>query len=245
MFKLHHYTQTLPHPAGWFDGQIKMFESSEPVQWRAWLDEFTAGWCASSLAFLNGLAPGNELAAKAWAALENLPENFTRDDFAAALERLSEIPAACPYGKKGLLLAPLEEILADAGFLFPLVRAPDGVDPLAEDWNWARTNLLALLRLAADFGAAFAEAKRELGALDFHDLEQHTLRLLWDGATQQPTAIAREWQAKLRFIFVDEYQDINAAQDKIIEALSGAGAAANRFLVGFQLSWRQGRRPLR
>src|SRR5262249_22484166 len=31
---------------------------------------------------------------------------------------------------------------------------------------------------------------------------------------------------------VDEYQDINAAQDKIIAALSREGAEANRFLVG-------------
>ena len=31
---------------------------------------------------------------------------------------------------------------------------------------------------------------------------------------------------------MDEYQDINAAQDKIIEALSRPGAQANRFLVG-------------
>ena len=31
---------------------------------------------------------------------------------------------------------------------------------------------------------------------------------------------------------MDEYQDINAAQDKIIQALSRDGAEANRFLVG-------------
>jgi len=31
---------------------------------------------------------------------------------------------------------------------------------------------------------------------------------------------------------VDEYQDINAAQDKIIQALSRSDAEANRFLVG-------------
>ncbi|HEY1789858.1 MAG TPA: 3'-5' exonuclease, partial [Verrucomicrobiae bacterium] len=37
-----------------------------------------------------------------------------------------------------------------------------------------------------------------------------------------------QWREKLRFIFVDEYQDINAAQDKIISALG----ADNRFLVG-------------
>jgi len=40
--------------------------------------------------------------------------------------------------------------------------------------------------------------------------------------------LARE----IRFVFVDEYQDINAAQDQIIAALSRDGAEANRFLVG-------------
>src|SRR2546430_4571623 len=35
-----------------------------------------------------------------------------------------------------------------------------------------------------------------------------------------------------RFVFVDEYQDINAAQDKIIQALSREPPHANRFLVG-------------
>ena len=41
-----------------------------------------------------------------------------------------------------------------------------------------------------------------------------------------------EWRARLAHIFVDEYQDINAAQDAILTALSRDGAAANRFLVG-------------
>ncbi|MGH7978147.1 MAG: 3'-5' exonuclease, partial [Limisphaerales bacterium] len=43
-----------------------------------------------------------------------------------------------------------------------------------------------------------------------------------------PTPVASHWRDKFRFIFVDEYQDINAAQDKIISALGGD----NRFLVG-------------
>ena len=68
--------------------------------------------------------------------------------------------------------------------------------------------------------------------LDFHDLEQHSLRLLWDPQSRQPTRIAWQWRKRLRWVFVDEYQDINAAQDKIIEALSGEGPRANRFLVG-------------
>jgi ATP-dependent helicase/nuclease subunit A len=89
-----------------------------------------------------------------------------------------------------------------------------------------------LLRLAQEFAATFAGRKRADGVLDFHDLEQFALQLLWDFPDDQPTAVAESWRKKLRFIFVDEYQDINAAQDKIIAALSHDGANANRFLVG-------------
>jgi ATP-dependent helicase/nuclease subunit A len=105
-------------------------------------------------------------------------------------------------------------------------------DPLVEDWSWVRSPMITLLQLAEEFTTAFTQAKRELGVLDFHDLEQYALRLLWDPQTNQPTTIARLWREKLRFVFVDEYQDINAAQDKIIEALSRDQSQANRFLVG-------------
>jgi ATP-dependent helicase/nuclease subunit A len=105
-------------------------------------------------------------------------------------------------------------------------------DPLKEDWDWVRGQMKTLLGLALEFGKAFSRAKRELGVVDFHDLEQHALRLLIDPATKTPSAIAKHWQSKLHFVFVDEYQDINDAQDAILRALSRDGTAANRFLVG-------------
>ena len=80
--------------------------------------------------------------------------------------------------------------------------------------------MTALLRQAQHFAARFAARKREDGVLDFHDLEQFALKLLWDFAADKPTPTAERWREKLRFVFVDEYQDINAAQDKIIQALS-------------------------
>ncbi len=87
-----------------------------------------------------------------------------------------------------------------------------------------RSQMMTLLEMAREFTAAFTEAKRELGMVDFHDLEQFALRLLWDPKTDKPTRIARQWRKQLRYVLVDEYQDINAAQDKIIEALSREGA---------------------
>src|SRR5258708_16909617 len=92
--------------------------------------------------------------------------------------------------------------------------------------------MLTLLGLAQEFGEQFRLSKRELAMVDFHDLEQFALRLLWDTKENRPTKIADEWREKLRFVFVDEYQDINAAQDRIIQALGRELPHANRFLVG-------------
>ena len=122
--------------------------------------------------------------------------------------------------------------MSEAAFLGSLAGADAAPDPLLDDWNWVRQPMSTLLRLAQEFGAAFSHAKRELGVVDFHDLEQHTLRLLWDSKSDAPTAIAKHWRRQLRFVLVDEYQDINAAQDKILQALSREGPEANRFLVG-------------
>jgi ATP-dependent helicase/nuclease subunit A len=108
---------------------------------------------------------------------------------------------------------------------------PQSADPLAEDWEWSRGHMKTLLLLANGFSETFAARKRAEGVVDFHDLEQFAIKLLWDNradGTVAPTAIAGQWRQKLRFIFVDEYQDINAAQDKIIRALG----PDNRFLVG-------------
>jgi len=91
--------------------------------------------------------------------------------------------------------------------------------------------LLVLLKFAQQFSDRYSAAKRARGVVDFHDLEQGALHLLWDEAKGAPTRIAERWQERLEAVFVDEYQDINAAQDLIISAIS-KGGAGNRFLVG-------------
>ena len=112
-----------------------------------------------------------------------------------------------------LLRPALGNIFREAQFLGSLAVITAAGDPLLEDWNWTRGHMTALLRLAQEFAGKFSDRKRADGVLDFHDLEQYALRLLWDFSTNRPTATAGVWRKKLRFIFVDEYQDINAAQD--------------------------------
>ena len=230
VLRLHHYTQTLRSPAAWFQAQLAMFESPEPVQWQAWLIEGVNDWRQRWLPALQ--KSGNTKAAECAAILNKLPANPSRAECAAALEQISTADQDWPRGKKTEWRKPLEGLFDEAVFLGSLAKAGKTGDPLTEDWNWMRSQMATLLRLAQEFAAAFSKAKRELGVVDFHDLEQHALTLLWDHAGGQPTPIATQWREKLRFVFVDEYQDINDAQDAILKALSREGARANRFLVG-------------
>ena len=164
--------------------------------------------------------------------LQRLEKNFTRELAAEILEQIISADGHWPAKRKTILRKPLEDLFDEASFLAALALVKNDNDPLAEDWTWVRSHMETLLRLAQEFAQNFSERKRADGVLDFHDLEQFALKLLWDFTADQPTAVAETWRQKLRFVFVDEYQDINAAQDKIITALSRDGADANRFLVG-------------
>lgn len=232
VLRLHHYTQTLRDPAAWFTAQLAMFDAPAPGQWQAWLHDGLHDWRDEWLPQLEADATENKLATECADSLRKLPVQFSREQAAAVLAQILTAEENCPHGKKTAWRKPLEDFLAEAGFLASVTEIKNGKDPLTEDWGWVRGQMRALLNLARQFTARFGESKRELGMVDFHDLEQHTLRLLWDRTTGQPTEIARRWREQLKFVFVDEYQDINEAQDAILKALSRDGAAANRFLVG-------------
>lgn len=72
------------------------------------------------------------------------------------------------------------------------------------------------------FAENYAAAKREENVLDFADLEHFALRVLSDNT------VLRSVKSGYKYIFVDEYQDINGVQEKIISLLSDD----NLFMVG-------------
>lgn len=232
VWRLHHYAQSLPNPTGWVEGQLALFAAPEPLTWRLWLLDAVVDWRKQWFATLETLSTSNKLAARCAGVLLKIPPSASPNDLVAAFGEITLARKNFPRGKKALWFEPLEGFLDDADFLSSLLCAPGSPDPLVEDWAWVRDPMSTLLELAREFSRSFNEAKRELGVVDFQDLEQYALRLLWDHATNRPTDIARRWRNKLRFLFVDEYQDINAAQDQIVLALGREGGQANRFLVG-------------
>jgi ATP-dependent helicase/nuclease subunit A len=226
--RLHHYSQTLRDPETWFAEQTAGFQQSDPALWRDWLMDELISWRASWLPVLQAQPPANENAAQCAHVLAGLPSKASLPDFAAALADILTADKSWPR-PKGKWRDPIGKMFDDAEFLYSVCPTAS-TDPLAEDWNWVRHSMLALLDLAAQFGRAFADAKRQESGMDYHDLEQFALRLLWTNG--RPSAIAEQWRKKLRLVFVDEYQDINAAQEAIIQALGREGSEANRFLVG-------------
>jgi DNA helicase II / ATP-dependent DNA helicase PcrA len=66
----------------------------------------------------------------------------------------------------------------------------------------------------ADVFPKYEKALRDAGALDFDDLIGKTVRLL-----QNHTDVRDKWQRTFKFIMIDEYQDTNAAQYKLIKLL--------------------------
>jgi ATP-dependent helicase/nuclease subunit A len=232
VLRLHDYAQSRPDAAGWLAGQLAGFAAPEPEVWRTWLLEAVGHWRAEWLPRLEELRGENSKAAELLDGLRRLPQPFTREAAAEMLDTVQAAATVWPPRKKTVLEKPLKPLFTDGAFLGSLARMKDGVDPLAEDWDWTRGHMTTLLQLAQNFSQQFTERKLADGVLDFHDLEQFALKLLWNFTTGEPTPVARRWRAKLRFVFVDEYQDINAAQDRIIQALSREDAGANRFLVG-------------
>ncbi|HYG22263.1 MAG TPA: UvrD-helicase domain-containing protein [Verrucomicrobiae bacterium] len=232
VLKLHRYALSLAQPGLWFAQQRTAFESSQPLQWREWFKQGFMEWRQWWLPVLSDFS-ATPAVAMAVNSLEELPVQPQLTEVGSTLRTIiaaDENDENWPLGSKKEVRSQLKQFFTEAEFLASLSPV-DGTDALGEDWELVRHDMHTLLELAEEFGVKFSEAKRDMGGIDFADLEQFALRILRD-ADGQPSPAAQEWRRRLSHVFVDEYQDINAAQDSILSALSREGADANRFLVG-------------
>lgn len=230
VLKLHAFSQSLPDPHGWLTKQSARFSQTQADEWRNLFVQAASDWRADWLDRLTNNFGDTDVPAVrlALAALREMPANPSIADAAVALASVLAADSTednWPRGSVGKVRDNIKEFYDEAEFLGALTASTDP-DPLAQDWDWARNDMSALIKLARDFDTRYTDKKRELAGVDFADLEQIALRLLRD------SDIASTWHRRLKHIFVDEYQDINAAQDAILTALSDDGAAADRFLVG-------------
>ena len=91
-----------------------------------------------------------------------------------------------------------------------------------EDFLQSGKTAAILAEYLLRFDEKYEKLKLERGVLDYNDLEHKALKLLED------EEIVAEMRQKYRFVFVDEYQDVNPVQEALIARMSGD----NLFLVG-------------
>ena len=133
-----------------------------------------------------------------FAAAAGVPPSFAVFDEA---DRLLLLKQLCPQLPAGKLRAALAAISARKNGV-PL--APEAEGDAAEQ---------------AARQERYDDALAAAGALDLDDLVLRTVRLL-----ERDPEVLRTLQTRFRWISVDEYQDVNAAQYRLLRLLAGGGA---------------------
>jgi ATP-dependent helicase/nuclease subunit A len=236
ILKIHAFSQAMVDPSTWLNQHIQALTKEDPTRWRDWLLEGGKQFIQAWLPVLESQSPENTNAATCLDLVRACDQgDGSLQTLGLCLRGLLERDQKqhWPPRSKQKHREPIEGLFEDAHFLAPLCWIKGNEkDPLEEDWHWFREQAVVLLQLAQLFNARFSRKKRERGGLEFSDLEQHALTLLWNRETSTPTPLAGMVQSQFKYIYVDEYQDINAAQDAILTSIAGTGSSANRFLVG-------------
>ena len=101
-----------------------------------------------------------------------------------------------------------------------------------QDIGYMYRPLNALKNLIIEYDDALKNAKKEKNIVDFSDIEHKALKILLQKNEQgeyEPTPVAEKYQKKLVEIAIDEYQDSNLVQEKILTSISNGN---NIFMVG-------------
>ena len=134
-----------------------------------------------------------------------------------------------PRGLSGHVAGIIKSTAEDAKKAFDeifdlAILNPDYVESLS---GLAGLQTKVLVELVKKFVEIYTHTKSTLNCLDFADLEHHALKLLTtedtSGESIKPSETALMLRDKYKYIFVDEYQDINAVQQRILEMLSPGG----------------------
>ncbi|WP_049529658.1 helicase-exonuclease AddAB subunit AddA [Streptococcus pseudopneumoniae] len=89
-----------------------------------------------------------------------------------------------------------------------------------ESWDLAKTFQVFM----RDFVDAYRQRKREENAFEFADISHYTIEIL-----ENFSQVRQEYQERFHEVMVDEYQDTNHIQERMLELLSNGH---NRFMVG-------------
>ncbi|WP_029067487.1 helicase-exonuclease AddAB subunit AddA [Lachnobacterium bovis] len=90
-----------------------------------------------------------------------------------------------------------------------------------------------IVDITLKFVEEYEKAKQDKHVASFSDVEHFALKILVNEETKEITDVARQYQANIHEIMIDEYQDSNDLQEAILTAISkNAVGGHNLFMVG-------------
>ena len=160
-------------------------------------------------------------------------------EFLSSSEKYEESRAAFNYKPTNLYtkklceedaerLRALKQEIYDNGVKKLATYYEDDSEEIREDLIKTVKMMREIYSLEKEFDKRFTEKKRELGVLDYSDLEHYTYSLL-KNENGSDSDICLSMRESLKEIYIDEYQDINPLQDEIFRRIRKEN---NCFMVG-------------
>ncbi|MFS1664283.1 helicase-exonuclease AddAB subunit AddA [Streptococcus sp. zg-JUN1979] len=117
-------------------------------------------------------------------------------------------------GKKYDIFTPLRQLMSQYVHIDIIIASQQEALPMLE----------LLQAFVRDFSEQYLQAKMQESAFEFSDISHLAIRIL-----EENEAIRKHYQERYHEVMVDEYQDNNHTQERLLELLSNGH---NRFMVG-------------
>lgn len=162
--------------------------------------------CADKPKGFDGLSQIRAISEFQFQRLPSRKKNLTLPELAErARDFRNKSKAAFQRIGKNTLMRPSDETLREIKDLTPFMKC--------------------LGEIVLDLDGKYTEKKKDRGGVDFSDLEKYCLNIL----RQDDSRLAQEVRSGYDYVFVDEYQDTNPVQDRILSLVS---TPDNLFMVG-------------
>ena len=245
VYMIYDFLQSTSNPQAWLDNSfLKGFEKAdftvakeklaEDIKERLWDLESFFRYHLENEAKEFGKAAYLESVQQVLDEISSLTHELTFNQYQEVLERVVNISkdkggrALTNASRKAELLELKEAYNQERKDKFEkLIALNDQITLLKfqekyhqESWDLAKTFQVFM----RDFVVAYRQRKREENAFEFADISHYTIEIL-----ENYPQVRREYQERFHEVMVDEYQDTNHIQERMLELLSNGH---NRFMVG-------------
>ena len=253
ILRIYDFIQSHPFPDAWLKEHLQDYQNNQPISETAWGNivlnaieqkfSYAYGLLRQAFALMKDdeklmAAYGSAISSdikQVESILELIRESCWNDIYAALqniqFERLGALRKYEDENKKELVKALRESAKSTCSGLCEMMCGSE--EECREDVAELSSLVTVLFAIVSSFSEQYANLKQQKNLLDFNDLEHYALALLIertdDGALRR-SPLAVELSSHFAEIMVDEYQDTNAAQDALFQALSKE--ESNLFMVG-------------